>query len=81
MFSNILLTPVFTEQVSVKIEPAFKLSLIELNTFSKLLIGVAIITKSEFFTASPALLNISSESLSFSMISFTDLLLSKVIIF
>ena len=61
---------------AVKIEPDFKLSLIELNAFSKLLIGVAIITKSEFFTASPALLNISSESLSFSMISFTDLLLS-----
>ena len=67
--------------MSVKIEPTFKLPLIELNTFSKLLIGVAIITKSEFFTASLALLNISSESLSFSMISFTDLLLSKVIIF
>jgi len=57
IFCNILPTPVFTEQVSVKIEPAFKLFLIEFNTDSKLLIGVAIITKSEFFTASSALLN------------------------
>ena len=76
-----MLTLVFTEHVSVRIELDLKLSFIEFNTDSKLLIGVAIKIKSAFLTASLGLENISSESFCFSITSLTDLSLSYVITF